>query len=288
VSATGQSAHSAADEQDLVQRLAGRDAVDVLYTDLDNTLLGPGGSLLTAADGRPSARAAQALVAAAAGGLTVIPVSGRALPQLRNDLRLLGLHDCIAEAGAIIVRSDEIRYEWGECPRDLAPNPHDAMVEAGAVHALLEAFGDDLRHFEPWHRGRKGGHLFHGAVDVAAADKVLAAAGCHWASLRDNGETGGWPGREVRAYHLMPRGVGKATAVADDLRARGLPPQRAAAIGDSVEDLTMAPSVGVMLLVANGHAPVADDVLRTPGAMGDGFADAVSALLEHRRDRNRT
>ncbi|MBA2529358.1 MAG: HAD hydrolase family protein, partial [Euzebyales bacterium] len=63
----------------------------VVYTDLDGTLLGPGGSLLTGPDGRPSARAATALVRAAEAGLTVVPVSGRRRQQLVNDARLLGL-----------------------------------------------------------------------------------------------------------------------------------------------------------------------------------------------------
>lgn len=265
---------------DAVERhLAQRPAAEILYTDLDGTLLGPGGSLLTAADGRPSFRAAEALVRAAAAGVTVVPVSGRALGPLRDDVRLLGLGDCIAEAGAIVVRDDEVRDEWGECPRDLAGNPHDAMVAAGALDALLRAFSGDLRHYEPWHLGRRGGHLFHGLVDVDRAADTLAAAGCGWARLVDNGPTGGWHGRSVRAYHLLPRGVGKAVAVSDDLRARNIAPERAVAVGDSLEDLTMAASVGTFVLVANAGADVGHATLRVPGAMGDGFADVVSAML---------
>ena len=262
-----------------VTRPAGLAPVEVIYTDLDNTLLGPDGSLLTSAAGEPTARAAQALVTAAAAGVAVVPVSGRALPQLRNDIRLLGLTDCIAEVGAIVVRGGQTHYAWGACPRDLAANPHDALDAAGAVDALLDAFAGDLRHYEPWHLGREGGHLFHGAVDVAAANAVLAAAGCGWAVLLDNGATQGWPGRQVRAYHLVPRGVGKAVAVAEDLRARGLQAEQAIAVGDSEEDLTMAPAVGAMFLVANGHESSDPRVIRTPGAMGDGFADAVAAAL---------
>ena len=261
--------------------LRGLPRVTVIYTDLDSTLLGPDGSLLTGPDGQPSARAAQALVDAAAAGITVVPVSGRAMPQLRNDVRLLGLRDCIGEAGAVIVRDGRTSYEWGECPPRMADNPHDAMTVAGAVDTLLERFAGDLRHYEPWHRGREGGHLFHGAVDVDEADAVLAEAGCGWAYLRDNGKTGGWEGRSVNAYHLLPRGVGKAPAVVDDLAARGIEPPAAAAIGDSLEDLTMAACVGAFFLVANGHAVAPESVVRTPGAMGDGFADAVNALLEH-------
>lgn len=264
--------------------LADLPAVNVLYADLDNTLLGPEGSLLTSADGSPSARAATALVAAAQQNITVVPVSGRGMQQLRNDARLMGLADCIAEVGGVILRAGEISYEWGECPRDLAVNPHDTMLVSGAVDAVLDAFPDDLRHYEPWHRGREGGHLFHGVADTRVADAALAEAGCGWAYLRDNGVTGGWEGRSVRAYHLLPRGVGKAAAVADDLKARGLDATQAVAVGDSTEDLTMATEVGLFVMVANGHDPGGGDVVFAPGEMGDGFADTVEALL---RVRNR-
>lgn len=203
------------------------------------------------------------------------------MPQLRNDARLIGLHDCIGEAGAVIMRAGETRYEWGQCPPHLADNPHDALIVSGAVHALLGTFAGDLRHYEPWHRGREGGHLFHGDVDTDAADALLAQVGCGWAYLRDNGDTGGWDGRAVRAYHLLPRGVGKAPAVVDDLAARGLDAERAAAVGDSLEDLSMAPHVGAFFLVANSSAKAPPGVIRTRGAMGDGFADAVDMLLDH-------
>lgn len=267
---------------DLAEHLRGQSPVQVIYTDLDGTLLGPEGSLLTAADGRPSARAAQALCAAASADVTVVPVSGRKRDQLQENARLLGLSDCIAETGAVIVRDERVIYEWGECPTGLARNPHDTMVVAGAVAALLEHFPDDLRHYEPWHRQREGGHLFHGVVPVDEANARLRDRGCGWAYLVDNGATGGWPGRQVRAYHLLPRGVGKAVAVADDLAARGIPREAAVAVGDSLEDLTMAASVGTFVIVANGHGETGDSVFRVHQAMGDGFAAAVAAVLSAR------
>jgi phosphoglycolate phosphatase len=251
----------------------------ILYTDLDGTLLGPRGSVLSGPDGRPSTRAAQALAAAAEAGLPVVPVSGRRRVQLENDARLLGLEDCIAEAGAVIVRGGQVVYEWGECPRDLAANPHDALIEIGVVEALLGRFAGHLRHYEPWHAGREGGHLFHGEVDVAEANKLLTELGCGWAYLVDNGTTGGWPGREVRAYHLLPRGVGKAAAVADDLEARGLRREEALACGDSLEDLTLAEVVGTYCIVANGHGTAHGNAFRLEGAMGHGFAEVVEAVL---------
>lgn len=263
----------------LLAHLRALPPIRVVYTDLDGTLLGPEGSLLTGPDGSPSARAAEALVRAREAGVTVVPVSGRQRRQLEHDARLLGLSDCIAEAGTVVVRAGEATYEWGPVPRDLASNPHDAMVTSGAVDALLAHFAGRLRHYEPWHLDREGGHLFHGLVDVDEANAVLDEAGARWAWLVDNGDTGGWPGRQVRAYHLLPRGVGKATAVADDLAARGVPPEAAMAIGDSLEDLTMARSVGTFVIVHNGHGDIGDNVFRVEEAMGHGFATAVDAAL---------
>ena len=270
----------------LIEHLRDNVAVEIIYTDLDGTLLGPEGSLLRAPDGRPSPRAAQALCDAAEAGVKVVPVSGRKREQLWENARLMGLDDCIAETGAVIVRDDRVIYEWGECPRDVARNPHDTLVVAGAVDAVLRRFPLDLRHYEPWHRDREGGHLFHGMVDVAEANRVLHDSGCGWAYLVDNGATGGWPGRAVRAYHLLPRGVGKAASVADDLAARGIPPEAAVAVGDSLEDLTMAASVGTFAIVANGHGETGPSVFRVSEAMGAGFAQVVDAVVLARRGRS--
>src|SRR5699024_8771305 len=112
--------------------------------------------------------------------------------------------------------------EWGQAPTEIAANPHDALIESGAYQVVLDAFPGGIRWFHPWAENRRGGILLHGLVDVDTVNDRLAGAGLGWAYLLDNGRTGGWEGRSVRAYHLMPRGVGKAVAVADDLAARGL------------------------------------------------------------------
>ena len=266
----------------LAAHLAALPPIAVLYPDLDGTLLGPNGSLLPAPDGRPSARAAHALVRARAGGLTVVPVSGRRAASLATDARLMGLSDAIAEVGTVILRAGRRHYEWGECPRDLAHTPREALRRAGALDAVLETFAGTLRPYRPWDAEREGGHLLHGQVDVAEANAVLERAGVGWAQLVDNGPGGSWDGRPVRAYHLIARGVGKAIALADDLAGRGLDPGQAAAIGDSIEDRTMAGAIGTYIQVANGHGPLGDGVFGVPGAMGDGFADAVQAILAAR------
>jgi phosphoglycolate phosphatase len=268
---------------DLSMHLADLGRPEVLYTDLDGTLLGPGGSLLTGPDGRPSVRAARALVEAAVAGMSIVLVSGRGHVQLENDARLLGLDGCIAEAGGVIVRRGEVWFEWGEAPRDVASTPHDALEAAGALGLLLDRFPEDLRPYEPWCRGRDGGHLLHGLVDVQEANRLLADEGLAWAYLMDNGAADGWGDREMRAYHLLPRGVGKAQAVADDLRARNVGAAHAAAIGDSLADATMAAVVGTYIQVANGHGDLGANRFGVSGRMGDGFAEAVEVLLQGRR-----
>ena len=252
--------------------------IRVIYTDLDGTLLGAGGSVLADATGAPSDAAASALVRARRAGVTVVPVTGRNHSGLADDCRLLGLHDYIAEAGTLVMRDDVVEHRWGDAPRDGGGTPRDALRRAGALDALLRHFAD-LEIFARYDEGRIGEYLLRGRADVHEADRVLARAGASWARLVDNGATHGPPG--TRAYHLLPRGTGKALAVRDDLRVRGLEPEQALAVGDSVEDLTMAAEVGTYVQVANGHgALTAAHCFGVDQAMSEGFAAAVTAALD--------
>ena len=55
----------------------------------------------------------------------------------------------------------------------------------------------------------------------------------------------------MRLYHLLPRDLSKAAGVAAHARARGLTREDCLAVGDSREDLQVAPVVGAFWLVAN-------------------------------------
>src|SRR5690625_6541164 len=109
----------------IAAHLVERPAIRVVYTDLDGTMLGPAGSLLTGPDGSPSLAAAQALVKAADAGLSVVPVSGRQADLLWHDARILGLDSGIAEAGSVIIRDGVQHLEWGQAPTEIAANPHE-------------------------------------------------------------------------------------------------------------------------------------------------------------------
>jgi hydroxymethylpyrimidine pyrophosphatase-like HAD family hydrolase len=127
-----------------------------------------------------------------------------------------------------------------------------------------------------------------GGAAPPAADGLLAGAGLGWARLLDNGRLRGayphlGPG-PAHAYHLLPAGVSKAGTAAAYLAGRGLERARAAAIGDSPADLQLAEVVGAMFLVANGAwaadgGDPATPVIVTPSPAGQGWAEAVAALL---------
>ncbi len=237
--------------------------VEVLYTDLDGTLLARGGSVLANPDGLPSTLTAEAIVDVNRAGVTVVPVSGRTRQQLTEVTRLLGWSSFIAEVGSVTVRGvgrpgTEVVYDTGSWPDGvLAPGetPYERIRESGALAALQQAFPGRVEYHTPWHRHREGTHLLRGCLDVAEAQHVLNGLELPVAIL-DNGQV--HPAEHglaclepIHAYHLTVPGISKAAAIRADLKARGLRPDQAAAVGDSVTDLEMASSVGLMVLVAN-------------------------------------
>ncbi|HEX9343932.1 MAG TPA: HAD hydrolase family protein [Actinomycetota bacterium] len=273
----------------------------VLFSDVDGTLVGRDGSLFADLDGGLTLAAAEALVAAKAGGLDVVLVSGRNEAQLREANRLLGLRDAIGELGTVLVLGRQVELLWGATPRELGATPHEALERSGATDLVLTTFGRSIEPHAPWHLGRVGTALLRGRVNPAEVEAVLAAAGMGWVRLLDNGRLrGAYPQLSgegpAHAYHLLPAGVSKAAAAAAYLERRGLRASQAAAIGDSPADLGLAGSVGAAFLVQNGAWAAAADtgeagngadtgtpVIVTPSSAGQGFAEAVHALLDHRK-----
>ena len=266
-----------------------------VYTDLDGTLLGPGGVLFRDADGGFSMAQARALEACHRAGVEVVIMSGRREPQVREAARLMGQTSYIYEAGCAFAIDGETTLLTG----DLAPGEGGSIYEQiearGIPAALFERFPGRLEYHSPWHHGRVLSHLFRGKVDVAEANALLAERGDDDLRLLDNGAIGTpMPAIEGRthAYHLVPKLVNKAAAVAAHARARGYDPAECIAVGDSVEDLEVAASVGRFFVVANGPRhdpglraamPAWDNIAVTEGEMGEGFYEAVVSTLVQRR-----
>jgi hypothetical protein len=273
-------------------------ALHAVYVDLDGTLLGPRAGLFQGEDGAWSWAAVEALEACHRAGAEVVLLSGRARTLAAEDARVLGLRSFICEAGACVVLDGTPRWLTGRFQPSAAGGTVFAQVAAtGAPDLLLERFRGRLEPHEPWSRGRDVSHLLRGLVDVRAAGALLLEHGHGDLHLLDNGAIDAVGTTldalpEVHAYHLLPRPASKAAAVAAHRDARGFDRARCLAVGDSPEDLAVAPEVGEMWLVANalerdrglGELLRAHpDVRVARGRWGAGVREAVLAGL--RADR---
>ena len=262
-----------------------------VYTDLDGTLLGKFGALFADAEGSFSMSQARALQACDRAGVEVVIMSGRREDTVRSDARLMAQRSYIYEAGCAMVIDGERTYLTGEWTPDENGTPAEKIVAAGIPDLLFDHFGDRLEWHTPWHAGRELSLLMRGKVDVEEANAVVRDRGHEDLRFLDNGAIGrqmdAIEGR-THAYHLVPGGASKGSAVAAHMRARGYAPEECIAIGDSLEDLECANAVGRFFVVANG--PERDEALRaalprfpnatvTAAAMGDGFYEAVVSTL---------
>jgi hydroxymethylpyrimidine pyrophosphatase-like HAD family hydrolase len=266
--------------------------VKVIYTDLDGTMLGPRGCFFTNPRTEYTLRPAEILVEALKRGTDVVPVSGRSGRQLRETARILGLRNYIAELGV------ELVYDQGERVvintgvfEGSADVLYRSIINSGAVDFLLSDYARRLEYHTPWSRFRDCTPLFRGLVDLCEVNGFLDER-YPGLVLVDNGvlpvksETLDVP--EVRAYHLVPKGVSKEKAVAEDMRLRGFDRCEAIAVGDSDADLAFAEVVGAFFMVRNGlyynpHLldimPAYDNVIVTEGYLNEGWAEAVELAV---------
>jgi hydroxymethylpyrimidine pyrophosphatase-like HAD family hydrolase len=227
------------------------------YLDLDGTLVGPGGSLLRAADGGFGLEGVRALQACARAEVEVVLYSGRRQGSVFECARLIGATAYTFEVGCGLVIDGEL--EWltdGVEPSASAGTIYDQLAASGAPALLLDRFQGRLEYHTPWSIGREVSHLFRGAVDLTEAQQLLVDAGFDWLRLVDNGVVRAageqMEGLEaVHAYHLIPAAASKARAVGRHMRARGYGAAECIAVGDSREDLGVAPVVSAFWLVAN-------------------------------------
>lgn len=287
---------------DSPQALDALSRVDVVYTDLDGTLLGLGGSLLADGGGLPSMATVEAVMRVNAADLHVVIATGRNRLQCAEISRLLGWRGFVAELGCVIVldRATDPIYNIGDWPADLltpGQTPRELIERTGAVEALMRAFPGRLEPHAPYHHNREGTELLRGSIDLAEAAAVLGELDVPIAIL-DNGivrplVTGLIDAAEIHAYHLMPPGVTKAGAIARHLEMRGLDSGRSASIGDSEADVGMADAVAVGVIVANALADrcVLDaatrraNVYAVEGERGAGWAEFADLWIGARTAR---
>jgi predicted mannosyl-3-phosphoglycerate phosphatase (HAD superfamily) len=267
--------------------------IKVIYTDLDNTLLGPGASLFLGPDQQYSLEPARALVALMRAGIDLVPVSGRNNAQLREVCRLIGLQNYIAELGCLLFygqgREVFVNHDF-----PIPPNRtlHQAITDTGAPALLLDRFRGRLEYHTPWSNQQECTHLFRGFIDANQANNLLAGEGFYDLRIVDNGRCravgtlGALP--EIHAYHLLPKDASKASAIRADQRERGFARQETIALGDSRADLEMADAVGSFFLVSDNFSAepeLAREIARCENAyvtsrkMGLGWAEVASLLV---------
>jgi len=268
--------------------------VRTVYTDLDGTLLGPGGSLFATLGGT-SREPAAAVAALLEAGITLTVLSGRTRDQIREVARVVGAAAYIAELGGLLV----YRREWAEevirmdgVARGLG-TAAEAIDRSGAAGFLLEAYPGRLEPHAPWaFLDRECSILLRGSIDVDEAKGILSEAGYGWLDVLDNGILAGGPDRfpdleveQVHVYHLVPAGVSKRSAVAVDRARRGLDAEECIVVGDSPSDAAVAAEVGAVFIVANGAPAIrgerlSENVYLLDRNHGLGFTDAVMPFIE--------
>ncbi len=267
----------------------------IIYTDLDGTLLGRGGSIFHTAAGDFTMVGADALRRCRTRGAQVCFCSGRSEKLLREDARILGINRYIAEAGCVLVRDN-----GSSVINNCEPFGHrdgitvfEEIGATGAPELLLDHFGKALAYHEPWYREHSYSHLLRGQIDIGGANELLVERGLGEFKLVDNGviEDRGYnmPVENLHAYHIIPRRSGKGSAIELDLKLSGLAREDAIACGDSAQDLEMAGAVRSLYLMANAaenHSGLPemlkayDNVVLLKAAMVEGFSEAVRRELE--------
>lgn len=273
-----------------------------VYLDLDGTLLGPGASLLRAADGRFSALGVRALEACWRAEIEVVLYSGRTQSSVFESARLISSSAYIFEIGCGLVLDGELEWLTDRVvPSVQQGSIYEQIQASGASALLLDRYAGKLEYHTPWSIGREVSHLFRGAVDLNEVREVFEASGLGWLRLVDNGviheHVDLFGVSVVHAYHLIPAGASKARAVARHMQARGYAREDCIAAGDSREDIDTASVVGTFWLVANAleRDPTLESAVRgrtgirfTSESYGAGVYEAVlSSLAEGRPERLR-
>ncbi|MBI4733715.1 MAG: HAD family phosphatase [Rubrobacteridae bacterium] len=269
--------------------------IKVIYSDVDGTLLGPGGCLFKDAEHNFTSSPALAVLQCHLNNIDVVLVSGRNSKQLRSDARLFGFSNWIAELGCqIIYNNGEVTLlNVGDYPIS-DQSVWQSIHESGAPALLLENFASMLEYHEPWAKDRECTHLFRGSIDVGDAISLLNDHGFGNLNIIDNGRVHRRSPSlassitEIHAYHLLPKAGSKASAVRKDRETRGIDKKHTIAIGDSPADLELAGEVGVLFLVRNAimeshnmreQVLKYENVFITNNSMGLGWAEVIQKIL---------
>ena len=265
----------------------------VIYTDLDGTLFNDQGCIIKDCEGNFYFEVVKLFERIAKKNWDIVLVSGRNKLQLRYNSMLVGVKNYITELGSELVHnlgekvyvtfdSEKYNYEITKCGRDLV----------NIITILKDAFPNKIDSNLDWSIDRTFNALFFGDVDLEKANKILKDAGYGALVLVDNGFSKlvklNLDVENMRIYNLMPRGVDKSSAIKLDKELRNFKDSNCIALGDSIEDLKMAPVVKYFFLMRDAIERDGDilnslcnfdNVFVTKHRMNRGWAEVMKYLV---------
>ncbi len=265
------------------------DRVKVIYTDMDGTLVNPSGCIFQTYNGKLSLEPAKAVTEVLKSEKDVVIISGRTRTQLKENARMLGFKNFIAELGCEIVYGlgKKVVYNLGEI-RVEGEKPLAKIEKMGIVDLIFDKFPGRIRYYTPWSENVETHPLLVGQVDVGEADEFLKKQGFGSFKMRDNGEVPPEPDfKKPHCYHLLPETSGKKTAVKKDKAIRNLKKEEIVGIGESLEDMEISSEAGVYFVVKNGAESdprvgeaikQSKNVFLLERRMGEGWAEAIEIL----------
>ncbi len=255
-------------------------SIRLIASDMDGTLLAP--------DHRLSARTLEAIAAARAAGIEVLPVTGRGFRSAVEILEPAELETVVCSNGALIydiagARIAETRPIEGELVRTVVSTVRqrlDAATfgwETAASVSFEAGFYDEP---PPWLTDPVPIDEVDAAIKLFVAHPEVREAELQYAvqpllPTGMNVSTSGAPFVEVTAA-----GVDKATTLAAVAASMGIDRSEVMAFGDQMNDLAMLEWAGVGVAMGNARpeaTAAADRVTATNGE--DGVAQAIEALL---------
>jgi HAD superfamily hydrolase (TIGR01484 family) len=271
----------------------GTGQLKVIYSDLDGTLFNDQGCLVKDAEDRFYLDAVRLLEKVEKKGWDLVIVSGRNKHTLRYNAQMIGAENYIAELGSEVVyglgRQVHVTFDRDARCHDITYGSRDLERIIGI---MMDRFPGRIESRMEWSRHRSFNALFLGDVDMEQANEVLREAGYGDLVFVDNGisklmETG-LDMEKMHLINLMPAGVTKASGLALDKKLRKFTLDNCIALGDSPEDLKMAPEVKYFFLMANAlehreelesELPKYDNVYITGEAMNRGWNEVIGSLL---------
>ena len=150
------------------------DEVRVVYTDMDGTMLGPMGNFFLNIRREHTLRPARALVGALRRGVDIVLVSGRSRKQLKENARVMGLRNYIAELGVELVydQGKEVIINTGVLGEEHS-DLYRSIMRSGAVDWLLSTYQRSIEFHTPWADMRDCTPLFRGLLDLDEVNRIL-------------------------------------------------------------------------------------------------------------------